>query len=629
LLEDHVPLDLGSTGEWFGRRVIGQEEAVGQVLDILALIKARLARPRKPLASLLFIGPTGTGKTELTKALAEFLFGDAARLVRFDLNEFSDPAAVQRLIGGSTGVEGLLTARIREQPFSVVLLDEFEKADASFFDLLLQMLGDGRLTDAAGRVADFSNSVIVMTSNLGSQSFQRGPAGFRADNSITPEATEHFSDAVRSFLRPEIYNRFDAIVPFRPLTRQQVLQIAQRQLEMLKLRDGLRLRQIDLEIEAGVAERLVQVGFNPRYGARPLKRAVEREVLTPLSEALVSYFDDVPLRATVSVFQNRIRVEARAKTEKRLESSPAGPPELVLSVCQERRRIGRLKQSSAASALENQMTMIAALERRLKSASWKSSEQTAALAKLPSLRSCLEALQSLSARAGQVETELLVSFYARENLDRILFESERTSLFQERRRLTCEVLRLSQDNPGHIVVALYSEDREWLIELTRAYFGLANQLGKVLRLDCFVPPKTGRSIGTGAVRETPKAIDKWFESPPEKLIGLVMEWKGDLFAPRFASEAGLHTMRRGKKPLTVLVETSGGAFEQYAAPAGIDRPGTIENKGAPVQRVYLAERQQVDDRVLGEVPWPSLSVQNGLGTLIEGRLEKVLENLIA
>src|SRR6185436_19571465 len=208
-LDDRVPLRLAETRDWFTGRVIGQPEAVNRALDLLATIKARLARPRKPLASFLFIGPTGVGKTEMAKELAEFLFGDAARLARFDLNEFSDPISVQRLIGGpaSRDSEGLLTARVREQPFSVILLDEFEKADPAFFDLLLQILGDGRLTDAAGRVADFCNSVIVMTSNLGAQGFQRGSPGFHAEGRMTPDAQEHFTGALQKFLRPEIFNR--------------------------------------------------------------------------------------------------------------------------------------------------------------------------------------------------------------------------------------------------------------------------------------------------------------------------------------------------------------------------------------------------------------------------------------
>src|SRR5262249_9301288 len=161
--------DMAEARRWFAGRVIGQPEAVDLIVDLLATVKAGLARPRKPLASLLFIGPTGVGKTEMAKALAEFLFGSRQRLTRFDISEYADPLAVQRLIGGSFAAEGLLTARVREQPFSVVLLDEFEKAHPQLFDLLLQVLGEGRLTDAAGRLADFSNAVVILTSNLGAE----------------------------------------------------------------------------------------------------------------------------------------------------------------------------------------------------------------------------------------------------------------------------------------------------------------------------------------------------------------------------------------------------------------------------------------------------------------------------
>src|SRR6185437_15489429 len=143
-------------------------------VDLLATVKAGLTRPRRPIASLLFIGPTGVGKTEMSKAIASYLFGAAQRLTRFDMSEFADPRAVPRLIGSSFGAEGLLTSKIREQPFSVLLFDEVEKADPQFFDLLLQVLGEGRLTDGGGRLADFSNAVIVMTSNLGAATFQSG-----------------------------------------------------------------------------------------------------------------------------------------------------------------------------------------------------------------------------------------------------------------------------------------------------------------------------------------------------------------------------------------------------------------------------------------------------------------------
>src|SRR5207342_2926265 len=194
--------------------------AVDLVTDLLATVKAALNRPRRPIASLLFVGPTGVGKTEMAKALAGYFFGDTRgdRLVRFDMSEYASAAAVGRLVGTTWEAEGLLTAKVREQPFCVVLLDEFEKAHPAFFDLLLQVLGEGRLTDSAGRLADFSNAIVVMTSNLGAGSFGSGPFGLsRADSSGREHARVHFTHAVQSFLRPELFNRIDRIVPFLPL----------------------------------------------------------------------------------------------------------------------------------------------------------------------------------------------------------------------------------------------------------------------------------------------------------------------------------------------------------------------------------------------------------------------------
>ena len=181
LLDDEVSFDVDRTTKWFEERVIGQSAAVKLIVELLATTKAGLTRPRRPIASLLFTGPTGTGKTEMAKSLARFFFGDERRMARFDMSEYADASAVTRLVGGLTGGEGTLTARIREQPFSVLLFDEFEKADSSFFDLLLQMLGDGRLTDGRGRLADFTNSIVVMTSNLGAQLFRRPRAGFETE----------------------------------------------------------------------------------------------------------------------------------------------------------------------------------------------------------------------------------------------------------------------------------------------------------------------------------------------------------------------------------------------------------------------------------------------------------------
>ncbi len=288
------------------------------MVDLLATVKASLTRPNRPIASLLFIGPTGVGKTEMAKALAEYFFSDRARLTRFDMSEFAGPAAVERLIGTSHGNEGLLTAKVREQPFSVILFDEFEKVHPAFLDLLLQVLGEGRLTDAAGRLADFSNTIVIMTSNLGTASFGRGNFGLNRTTGPSgptgqPDAERHFTDEVRDFVRPELFNRIDRIVPFLPLERDVIEQIARREIELVAQRDGVKLRGMTLRLSAEVLTHLAKSGYDIRYGARPLKRAVERELLAPLADAVNAYSPDLPLEADATAENGAIRITVRAQ----------------------------------------------------------------------------------------------------------------------------------------------------------------------------------------------------------------------------------------------------------------------------------------------------------------------------
>jgi ATP-dependent Clp protease ATP-binding subunit ClpC len=627
LLDDEVVLELEATSEWFAKRVIGQPDAVERVVDLLVLIKARLARPRKPLASFLFIGPTGTGKTEMAKSLAGFLFGDPARLARFDLNEFSDPVSVQRLIGGpATGnAEGLLTARIREQPFSVVLLDEFEKADPSFFDLLLQILGEGRLTDAAGRVADFCNSVIVMTSNLGAEGFQRGPTGFRPDGAAAVEAQSHFAEAVRKFLRPEIYNRLDAIVPFHALTPNIVLAIARRHLDLLRQRDGVRLRSIEWQMQPEVADHLAASGYNARYGARPLKRAIERELLVPLAEALNQYQNSTVLKVIVGVAAGRIHLQVRAQSDDQSREQTQVSHQLAEQIVLHRRRIGQLVRCVATSKIEDEVAMLESLERRLKAANWKTPQLQVRLAKLPKLRDCLQAVNKLFQNALHLEAEALGLFYQREPLESGLFTPELEALEVELRKLKREVFRQQQEQPDEVVLAFYSEHRETLLEFARAYHGLGGDLGGVLALDYFLPPPGGRSTATKLLRETPKKLETFFVSPPEKLIGIVMHLRGDLFGPRFQPEAGLHVSKEKKGERVCLIESAATSFAAYEPPAGIDRQGAIAGRDAAVCRTFEREKNTVEDSLLGERPWTSMGVQRCVAELTEQRLNLAIE----
>jgi ATP-dependent Clp protease ATP-binding subunit ClpA len=277
------------------RMVIGQAEAVGALADVVAIAKARLNDPGRPLGTFLFLGPTGVGKTQTAKALAAYLYGDESRLVRFDMNEYVEPSSPSRLIGTFGQPEGLLTSAVRRQPYCVLLLDEVEKADPGVFDLLLQVLGEGRLTDAVGRTSDFTNSIIVMTSNLGtreaSSSFGLKPG--------KASRREVFVEAARGFFRPEFFNRIDRIVPFEPLDRGDVAAIARQLISGLFQREGLVHRRCVLRVEPAAMERIVQRGYHPQLGARALKRAVERELTQPIADRLATMSPDAPTVVTI------------------------------------------------------------------------------------------------------------------------------------------------------------------------------------------------------------------------------------------------------------------------------------------------------------------------------------------
>ncbi|TAN05482.1 MAG: ATP-dependent chaperone ClpB [Rhodanobacteraceae bacterium] len=275
------------------KNVVGQSEAVTAVSDAIRRARAGLSDPNRPYGSFLFLGPTGVGKTELCKALANFLFDTTEAMVRIDMSEFMEKHSVARLIGappGYVGYEegGYLTEAVRRRPYCVILLDEVEKAHPDVFNILLQVLDDGRLTDGQGRTVDFRNTVIVMTSNLGSQQIQEiASSGIDEDS---PEAYTQMKAAVmgvvQAHFRPEFINRLDEIVVFHPLDKSQIREIARLQTNYLAKR--LQERQIDLEISDGALMLLGNVGFDPVYGARPLKRAIQTQLENPLAQKILA-----------------------------------------------------------------------------------------------------------------------------------------------------------------------------------------------------------------------------------------------------------------------------------------------------------------------------------------------------
>ena len=269
------------------QRLVGQDEAVTAVANAVRRARAGLSDPNQPSGSFLFLGPTGVGKTELCKALAGFLFDTEDAMVRIDMSEFMEKHAVARMIGappGYVGYEegGVLTEAVRRRPYSVVLLDEVEKAHPDVFNILLQVLDDGRLTDGQGRTVDFRNTIVVMTSNLGSSAIQELTAAGASGEARKEAALE----AVRGHFRPEFINRIDEIVVFEPLQASQVRTIAQIQLQTLTKR--LAERNFTLQVTQAALDHIAEAGFDPAYGARPLKRTIRTLLENPLSMAVLS-----------------------------------------------------------------------------------------------------------------------------------------------------------------------------------------------------------------------------------------------------------------------------------------------------------------------------------------------------
>lgn len=555
LLDDEERLDLEATRGFFAARIRHQDEAVDAVVARIAQWKADLARPDRPLASLLCVGPTGVGKTELAKALAEFLFGSRHALLRFDMSEYGDPVAMLRLIGGMDS-EGLLTARIREQPFSVVLFDEFEKADPMFFDLLLQVLGEGRLTDQHGRTGWFQQAVILLTSNLGAETFSPDGLGFgRRD--VIAAARHHYEQALRQQLRPELWNRIDAWIPFRPLGSEAALELAQLQFARLRERPTLASLPRELTADEELLASVAAAGVDPRYGARSLQRALEHTLLPPLADAV--WASRVGRRGHEGIQAVRLRAAAEG-CHAEVETAPVDHFQrgLMQPATQLRRRSDRLLDSAALrylrACIERWRQLLADAERRPGRHSALAAQPRAVLAaELEAAEQLVDRIGAIAAAAAATEAEVAL----RSRFDDV---GEVRALYavmdQHARELDAVVCQLAELDELRVPADrcwlwLSSTNARVLAEFVAAYAASS----PTLRLDstqglAVLPPR----------KDQETRIASWTASDPFRVGGrlqgvdaadelhisrhgpgaVLLHFHGPHAAMRFAAEAGQH-----------------------------------------------------------------------------------------
>jgi ATP-dependent Clp protease ATP-binding subunit ClpC len=698
LLDDTAMYDSRQTFAWFSERVIGQDKAVGLIVDLLATVKAGLTRPRRPIASLLFAGPTGVGKTEMAKSLARFFFGNEERMARFDMSEYADALAVTRLVGGVTGGEGRLTARIREQPFSVVLFDEFEKAHQSFFDLLLQTLGEGRLTDGRGRLADFSNSIVIMTSNLGAERFRRSRLGFHGDSELDNSQAEqkyfraaqkHFTRAVQDFLRPEILNRIDHIVPFLPLAREQVEHIARRELSLIEQRDGVRLRGVSLQVEKAAIESLARRGYDSRYGARQLKRLVERELLLPLATQLNSRPATKKVRADqmtaeVRVEGTQLHVHLVEHTGKKGSTAAVelNQAAIVGRLEEIRRRVQRLLRSPSVVGLNNAIWRLLQIERRIARAarrlklstrqartrhSLQQPWEASTLERLPEYQKIAVALRELEQGTATAEDQALLMLYGSQAAAANEAASVASRFETDLRSVLGQLLDLHYAHPNRITLAIYSESKSSLFELARAYFAAATSAMMnitVAHYTANLPSESKEEPDTatakkraaqksskGDTAEKEKKIEMFgrtvmrvdvpkqetfLSTAPDSTTGIIFNIEGKSANATYTGEHGLHAFIEEKSVDNVFVHTSELKFEEYFAPPSLERRGSITpaNYGER-RRVYHRTEAYIEDSSLERRrQWHSNSVDSAselsaaLTEFIAAMRERIAEELI-
>lgn len=597
LLDDAIPVDPAETTSWFQERLKGQDGAVDAVVDTIAMIKTQLSRPGKPLASFLFVGPTGVGKTELAKTLAEFFYGSRERMIRLDMSEYNSPGSATRLVSSNAaGNEGLLTSQMRDQPFSVVLLDEFEKADRQVFDLFLQVLGEARLTDGAGRVADFSNAIVIMTSNLGAASFRGGvKLGFGGSESADMGAEEHFTGEAKKIFRPEFFNRIDRIVPFMPLDKPTLEMIIGNEIKAVHRRDGLRERMLELDLGPSVVADLLKNGYDPRYGARPLRRELEQRILRRVASELNERKNREG--GTIKVTAKKVSYSRKRAGD----SESAIRPDVLSWTADLRRRYQRLRNASFVSELNSELFRLNRIVDRHQAG--RSLDQTNLDETYSRKHHLEELLKQLNSEADAIleteEAQLLHSANQGEAPPELVEPSDYEQLL-------VALYAATQRPPGSVTLIFLAERPTLMFDLAIDYFEAAKKLGNLVEIGAFPKKPDPELLNEDKTKALPEVIesDTMFElaeDRPERFGAIALQIEGPLAWLRFRGEHGGHEFQfpgedpnsRKKRRERLLIRVLEPKLDEtWIAVDELNRPDV---KSEPTNRSYGVNEYSPND----------------------------------
>jgi len=574
LVDSRSSFKLEETQQFFKSRLFGQDEAINIIVDLLAAVKTRLTRPGKPLASLLFVGPTGVGKTELAKALAEFMFGDSQRLIRFDMSEYSDEIAVLRLTGDASSA-GHLTDKVRQQPFSVVLFDELEKAHFAFYDLLLQLMGEGRLTDARGQVADFCSSVIIMTSNIGASVSQQRSPGFHQKDHSSQAQHQHYLQAVQHFFRPELFNRLDQIIPFNALSLNVLRPIVRRELDKIKQRDGLRTRDVILQIEDIVIDYLANLSKDSHYGARQLQRCLHKEIVIPLTTILNRYPFSASMKVIISKGEKELNFKTVIETQKarvdhNLSDDTASTLRQITTATTTIRRLAQqINDGPAMNQLWSKWDILERESRRKGKQFWQNQSTTDEYGKLHQL---LEQSKTLIQQIETIEIETALAFIGINTP--ITGQTNKLHQWQKAHETwQVQLLDIVQPELGQCVLSIYGGSRDYLLKISNMFKKLiTNKDWTFLERAVWLEKQVNEYYYIEHFN-SPKQAD-------DKLVGIELQIVGAGATLYFAKEGGKHIwVNREQQKYFYAVLIAQGLINNFQTPKGVHRQKFLEGMG--------------------------------------------------